>query len=63
MQVSCHGNNRAGRTFKKFDFLEMPTAAPMSNFVADFNIASVSLIGLGKMSSLLSNMRNWKEPP
>ena len=35
----------------------------MGNFNAHFNIASVSLIGLGKVSSLLSNMRNWKEPP
>ena len=52
MQVCCHGNHRANRTFKKlFDFLEMLTVAPikllvMGNFNADFNIASVSLIGL-----------------
>ena len=28
MQVCCHGNSGAKRTFKKlFDFLEIPTAA------------------------------------
>ena len=34
----------------------------MSNFNEDFNIiVSASLIGLGNMSSLLSNIRTWKK--
>ena len=34
----------------------------MSNFNEDFNIiVSAPLIGLGNMSSLLSNIRTWKK--
>ena len=33
MQVCCHGNHRADRTFKKlFDFLEIPTAASIKSW-------------------------------
>ena len=70
MQVCCHGNKGAYGPFTKlFDFLEIPTAAHykselvMSNFNGDINIVSTSLIGLGKVSNLLSNIRTWKKPP